>query len=194
MRSVFCALIRGYQILISPWLAPRCRYYPTCSQYAFEAVEVHDLAPGRREVLGVARVDAEPLTLAPVTIDRLVAEATIDRSTLRLASARYQIADGFGEVDGDAFWGEEAGDRQLDLKIRGRQIPLRSAAARVATRSATWKLGFSGVSSRSAGGVAMWMSALYAGGTVCTTMSMPGPVSRSCDGCSSSAVRPRVSR
>ena len=41
MRSVFCALIRGYQILISPWLAPRCRYYPTCSQYAFEAVEVH---------------------------------------------------------------------------------------------------------------------------------------------------------
>ena len=41
MRSVFCALIRGYQILISPWLAPRCRYYPTCSQYALEAVEVH---------------------------------------------------------------------------------------------------------------------------------------------------------
>jgi hypothetical protein len=75
-----------------------------------------------------ARVDAEPLTLAPVTIDRLVAEATIDRSTLRLASARYQISDGFGEVDGDIFWGEEAGDRQLDLKIRGRQIPLRSAA------------------------------------------------------------------
>jgi uncharacterized protein len=41
MRSVFCALIRCYQILISPWLAPRCRYYPTCSQYALEAVEVH---------------------------------------------------------------------------------------------------------------------------------------------------------
>ena len=41
MRSVFCALIRGYQILISPWLTPRCRYYPTCSQYALEAVQLH---------------------------------------------------------------------------------------------------------------------------------------------------------
>lgn len=41
MRFVLCALIRGYQILISPWLAPRCRYYPTCSQYALEAVQLH---------------------------------------------------------------------------------------------------------------------------------------------------------
>ena len=46
MRSVFCALIRGYQILISPWLAPRCRYYPTCSQYALEAVQLHGAMRG----------------------------------------------------------------------------------------------------------------------------------------------------
>ncbi|MDR2178964.1 MAG: membrane protein insertion efficiency factor YidD [Synergistaceae bacterium] len=30
--SVF--LIRGYQKCISPWLGARCRFYPTCSQYA----------------------------------------------------------------------------------------------------------------------------------------------------------------
>lgn len=30
--------IRGYQLSISPLLPPACRYYPTCSQYALEAV------------------------------------------------------------------------------------------------------------------------------------------------------------
>jgi len=34
-------LIRGYQLLISPVLAGSCRYHPTCSQYALEAVEEH---------------------------------------------------------------------------------------------------------------------------------------------------------
>jgi putative membrane protein insertion efficiency factor len=32
------ALIRGYQVAISPLLPPACRYYPTCSQYTLEAV------------------------------------------------------------------------------------------------------------------------------------------------------------
>lgn len=31
-------LIRGYQLLISPVMAPSCRYHPTCSAYALEAV------------------------------------------------------------------------------------------------------------------------------------------------------------
>ncbi len=31
-------LIRGYQVAISPLLPPACRYTPTCSQYALEAV------------------------------------------------------------------------------------------------------------------------------------------------------------
>jgi putative membrane protein insertion efficiency factor len=33
--------IRAYQLLISPVLPPSCRYYPSCSQYAAEAVERH---------------------------------------------------------------------------------------------------------------------------------------------------------
>jgi hypothetical protein len=32
-------LIRAYQLLLSPWLAPACRFEPTCSSYAIEAIE-----------------------------------------------------------------------------------------------------------------------------------------------------------
>jgi len=39
-------LIRGYQYLLSPLFPPRCRYLPTCSEYAREAVCVHGAARG----------------------------------------------------------------------------------------------------------------------------------------------------
>ena len=39
MKTIAIFLIRFYQICISPLLAPRCRFYPTCSQYALEAVK-----------------------------------------------------------------------------------------------------------------------------------------------------------
>ena len=35
----FIAIVKLYQLLISPWLGPSCRYIPTCSQYAVEALE-----------------------------------------------------------------------------------------------------------------------------------------------------------
>ena len=31
--------LRAYQVLISSWMPPRCRFYPTCSQYMMQAVE-----------------------------------------------------------------------------------------------------------------------------------------------------------
>lgn len=39
MKRLMLALIRFYQKRISPGLPPRCRYCPTCSQYALEAIE-----------------------------------------------------------------------------------------------------------------------------------------------------------
>jgi putative membrane protein insertion efficiency factor len=32
-------LLAGYKLLISPWLAPSCRFVPTCSEFAGEAVQ-----------------------------------------------------------------------------------------------------------------------------------------------------------
>ena len=38
MRKIVIFLIRFYQKAISPFLGRRCRFYPTCSQYAIEAI------------------------------------------------------------------------------------------------------------------------------------------------------------
>tara|TARA_B100001059_G_scaffold129171_1_gene129062 strand:+ start:284 stop:505 length:222 start_codon:yes stop_codon:yes gene_type:complete len=38
--------IKFYQILISPLLGPRCRYYPTCSNYAVEAINKYGVFKG----------------------------------------------------------------------------------------------------------------------------------------------------
>jgi uncharacterized protein len=46
MRPVFRILIRGYQLLVSPLLGPRCRFHPSCSQYALEAIELHGTLRG----------------------------------------------------------------------------------------------------------------------------------------------------
>ena len=40
------ALLRGYQLLLSPLLGPRCRYYPSCSEYASQAIEQHGALAG----------------------------------------------------------------------------------------------------------------------------------------------------
>jgi uncharacterized protein len=46
MKFVALAVIRAYQWLISPLLRPACRYTPTCSHYATEAVELHGVLKG----------------------------------------------------------------------------------------------------------------------------------------------------
>ena len=46
MRYVCRALIRLYQICISPFKTPCCRFYPTCSAYAREAFLLHGVVKG----------------------------------------------------------------------------------------------------------------------------------------------------
>jgi uncharacterized protein len=46
MRTVLVILVRGYQIVLSPLLPAACRYYPSCSAYAIEALERHGAIRG----------------------------------------------------------------------------------------------------------------------------------------------------
>lgn len=46
MAPFLVVLVRGYQKAISPWLPPACRYTPTCSAYAVEALEKYGAARG----------------------------------------------------------------------------------------------------------------------------------------------------
>ena len=39
-------MIRGYQLVLSPWIGRQCRFYPTCSHYATEAIREHGLWRG----------------------------------------------------------------------------------------------------------------------------------------------------
>lgn len=54
VRAVLLALLWVYQNAVSPMLGPRCRYYPSCSNYAIGALRTHGAAKGT--ALAVARV------------------------------------------------------------------------------------------------------------------------------------------
>lgn len=48
MKRPFLLLIRSYKRFISPVLPPSCRFYPSCSDYAYEAIDKHGLIKGGR--------------------------------------------------------------------------------------------------------------------------------------------------
>ena len=46
LARALVAFVRGYQYLLSPWWGRQCRFTPTCSQYAVEALQRHGAARG----------------------------------------------------------------------------------------------------------------------------------------------------
>lgn len=46
MRIILVLLIRFYQVFISPLKMPTCRFYPTCSHYALQAVQKYGIRKG----------------------------------------------------------------------------------------------------------------------------------------------------
>ena len=54
MKKVLLLLLRSYQMIISPLLGPCCRFYPTCSEYAYQAVK--DFGPWRGSYLAARRL------------------------------------------------------------------------------------------------------------------------------------------
>lgn len=45
-KSLVLGVLRAYQWMVSPWLPPACRYVPTCSEYAIEAVDRYGVLRG----------------------------------------------------------------------------------------------------------------------------------------------------
>ena len=46
LTTPLVALLRAYQLVVSPLLGPRCRFYPSCSSYAITALTVHGVLRG----------------------------------------------------------------------------------------------------------------------------------------------------
>ncbi|AEG94938.1 membrane protein insertion efficiency factor YidD [Ramlibacter tataouinensis] len=54
IRAALIALVKGYRLLLSPWLGSACRFWPTCSAYALGALERHGALAGT--YLAAARI------------------------------------------------------------------------------------------------------------------------------------------
>jgi len=54
IRRLLVALIHGYQYLLSPFLGNNCRYHPSCSHYACEAIERYGVLRG--SWMGIKRI------------------------------------------------------------------------------------------------------------------------------------------
>ncbi|MBL0421269.1 membrane protein insertion efficiency factor YidD [Ramlibacter sp. AW1] len=46
LKHVLIGLVKGYRLLLSPWLGSSCRFTPTCSSYALQALERHGAGAG----------------------------------------------------------------------------------------------------------------------------------------------------
>ena len=45
-KLLLVALIRGWQLVVSPWYGQTCRFYPSCSSYGIDALRTHGLVRG----------------------------------------------------------------------------------------------------------------------------------------------------
>lgn len=46
MRALLIGIVKGYRLLLSPWLGSACRFEPTCSAYSLQSLERHGAAMG----------------------------------------------------------------------------------------------------------------------------------------------------
>ncbi len=53
-QRVLIGVVKGYRLLLSPWLGSACRFEPTCSVYTLQALQQHGAAAG--SYLGAARI------------------------------------------------------------------------------------------------------------------------------------------
>ena len=46
IKTLLISLVKGYRMLLSPWLGSSCRFEPTCSAYSLQALQQHGAAAG----------------------------------------------------------------------------------------------------------------------------------------------------
>ncbi len=46
IKALLIGLVKGYRMLLSPWLGSSCRFEPTCSAYSLQVLQVHGAAAG----------------------------------------------------------------------------------------------------------------------------------------------------
>lgn len=46
IKELLIGLVKGYRLLLSPWLGSSCRFEPTCSAYSLQALQTHGAAAG----------------------------------------------------------------------------------------------------------------------------------------------------
>lgn len=46
IKTLLIHLVKGYRLLLSPWLGSSCRFEPTCSAYSLQALQTHGAAAG----------------------------------------------------------------------------------------------------------------------------------------------------
>lgn len=46
IKTLLIGLVKGYRLLLSPWLGSACRFEPTCSAYSLQALQAHGAAAG----------------------------------------------------------------------------------------------------------------------------------------------------
>ena len=87
IRNCALVLIRAYQLVLSAWLGPSCRFAPSCSEYALEAIEAHGpwkggwlavLRISRCHPFGASGYDPVPVS-APVPVSEIAAKQDQDR-------------------------------------------------------------------------------------------------------------------
>ena len=97
MKSLLLGMLWLYQKLLSPWIGNQCRFYPTCSEYARQAVEVHGSLRGSALRVGssprLARHvhDVELMGLTATVGD--TNEAEVDEALGEQAETRQHLPD-----------------------------------------------------------------------------------------------------
>ena len=93
MTRLLMTLVRAYRLLLSPWLGSSCRFEPTCSVYALQALERFGAAKGSYLMLarvgrchpwcagGLDPVPAEPNGVKPDLFSRLISTSTQKKSS-----------------------------------------------------------------------------------------------------------------